>query len=82
MRGLRLVVLRALNKNQVLILSNVGFAAITELLQKISEQYEIPLSTLRLNAKILRELELISFNGSPVRLTRLGGIILKILNDR
>jgi hypothetical protein len=78
---LKVVVLRALNNNQILILSNAnGLSGITALLQDLSDRYKIPLSTLKLNAQILKKLGLISFNGSPAELTESGELMIKIIN--
>jgi hypothetical protein len=78
------VVLRALNKNQILILSSInGYnIGITALLQALSDRYNIPVSTLKLNARILERLDLVSFNGSPGRLTKLGILVLKLIDNR
>jgi len=73
--------LRALNKNQILILSEIennSSETITSLLTKLSKKSKIPLSTLKLNAKILRELGLITF-GNSVKLTDFGKFIVQII---
>ncbi len=78
-----LVILRALNRNQMLILSNLnGFERITPLLSGLSERCSVPLSTLKLNAGILRELKLIEFGDSGARLTDFGEVVVSILKDR
>ncbi len=81
--GLRLVLLKALNKNQILILFNINSVDnITYLLSRMSKGSGIPLSTLKLNAKILRKLDIITFsNGSPVTVTPTGSLILQIINS-
>ena len=76
---------RSLNKNQTLILSEVSknsFESITHLLKRISKSTGISISTLKLNARILRSLGLIAFgNGSIVHLTDFGKYIAKICLD-
>lgn len=80
--SLRLVLRRAINANQLIILSNVkGYDGITSFLDKLSERFDIPVSTLRLNAKILRSIGLIDYNRKPIRLTEAGKLILKIINS-
>ena len=60
---LRSLILRTLNDNQLLVLNAVSERdqSLTSLLKQLSEEYGIPLSTLKLNARILRELNLISY---------------------
>lgn len=61
-RRLKPVLLRALNNNQVLVLSKVHsnqFSSITKTLTKISDEFDILLSTLKLNTKALREMGLL-----------------------
>jgi hypothetical protein len=86
--GLRLLLVRALNKNQVLILSqikNTKNENITRILNRISISNDIPLSTLKLNAKILRKSNLIVFGNNShfqlARLTDFGNFILEIIDD-
>jgi hypothetical protein len=83
-RVLRRVLLRAFNKNQLLILqeiANNSKETITSLLLKMEKKHTIPLSTLKLNAKILRELNLIRFgNSSIAKLTKTGRVIVELLN--
>lgn len=84
---LRRLLLRALNDNQVLILSNIGGGEerVSRILQRISETRGVPLSTLKLNAKILRELRLIRYGTlvepDEAELTPLGKSVLGILDD-
>jgi hypothetical protein len=79
--------LRAINKNQRLILSHVGESTgrITPTLQELSGRYGIPLSTLKLNAKILKELDLIRYptisTQREVELSDLGRLVLNIVED-
>ncbi|MDE1868790.1 MAG: hypothetical protein KGH60_02380, partial [Candidatus Micrarchaeota archaeon] len=60
LRAIRPVLARALNPNQILILSRVnGIDGITSLLNGISDTTGVPLSTLKLNAKVLKDIGLI-----------------------
>jgi transketolase len=74
-------VLRTINKNQVLILTHIPRipASVTSVLREISRKYQIPLSTLKRNAQILRDLNLIRYGEPPnffgVELTELGRFI-------
>lgn len=74
---------RALNCNQILILSEIqdnNNKTITGTLNRISKTRAISLSTLKLNAKILKSLGLISYSEFHIaELTEFGEIILKIL---
>ena len=60
---LRRLILRTLNDNQLLILSRVATSnrPLTGLLIRLSQETGIPLSTLKLNARILRDLHLIKY---------------------
>ena len=76
------MVARALNKNQILLLKeiNKNQLTITTLIERISEENGIPVSTLKLNSKILKKLNLIIFfNGDPVILTPSGEFVLNLL---
>ncbi len=57
----------------------------TSLLRTLSEEYDIPLSTLKLNARILRELNLISYGSIRekihARVESLGSFVLRLLWD-
>jgi len=81
---LRRIVLRTINKNQVLILTNIQRvpASITSVLRDISQTFHVPLSTLKRNAQILRDLNLIRYgeaqNFSGVELTELGRFISEL----
>jgi len=73
--------LRALNKNQILLVRKLKYHRVlsrTQLLIEISHSGNVPLSTLKLNFKILKELGIISQNG---RLTALGQNISWIIGD-
>jgi hypothetical protein len=84
---LRRLLLRTLNDNQLLILSSLaeGGGSLTSLLNNISREQGIPLSTLKLNARILRELNLISYGSSLERrraeLKPLGTFILRLIDN-
>ena len=84
---LKRLLLRALNENQVLILSNIGGRGerVSRILQRISDTRGVPLSTLKLNAKILRELRLIRYGTlsepDEAELTQLGRSVLKVVED-
>lgn len=78
---LKPLLLKALNNNQVLILSMVDGSSATNLLKGLSEEHRIPLSTLKLNAKILKGLGLIAYQESRhLELTDAGCLVLKIIN--
>jgi len=74
-----------LNRNQLLILEEVSRNSektISSLLREIEKKHKIPLSTLKLNVKILREIGLISLGISSVaRLTNVGKIIIQIFEN-
>ena len=84
---LRRLLLRALNENQILILGNIGGKGqrMSRILQRISDSRGVPLSTLKLNAKILRELRLIRYGTTSepdeALLTPLGRSVLDIINN-
>ncbi|VVB60547.1 Uncharacterised protein [uncultured archaeon] len=82
--ALKVILKRSLNKNQILILSEIQKGAgrsITSTLNCISRDSGISLSTLKLNAKILRELGLISYaEFRAVELTEFGEVIIDFLN--
>lgn len=79
-RDLRLVILRALNKKQILILSNInGINSITSQLGYLSERWDIPLSTLKLNARILRSMKLIEYANAQTKVTPTGKLILRMI---
>ena len=84
---LRRLILRTLNDNQLLILTSIASQrrSLTSLLKDLSEAREIPLSTLKLNARILRELNLISYGSIREKKTaeveKLGSFVLRLLGD-
>jgi hypothetical protein len=77
---------RAFNRNQILILSlverNVS-QSLSSLLKEVSNFSGIPLSTLKYNARVLRELGVISYGSNSkfqiARLTDLGKFISELL---
>ncbi len=84
--SLRNLILRTLNDNQLLVLNAVSKRdqSLTSLLKQLSEEYGVPLSTLKLNARILRELKLISYgsihNKKSARLEDLGNFVMGLVN--
>lgn len=89
LKSLKELLLRALTKHQILILNelkqNVHYFSVTNLIERVSERYDIAPSTLRWNVKRLQELELIDCGTSKkkgvlVKLTDSGELIYKILN--
>lgn len=84
--NLKKLLVKAINPKQILILSQIEnnrFENITSLLKIISTNHKIPLSTLKLNAKLLKELGLISYGSvrkmKISKLTKFGKNILDIL---
>jgi hypothetical protein len=83
---LRRLLLRTLNDNQLLILSRVAVndRPLTGLLIKLSEETGVPLSTLKLNARILRELNLISYGSVGERreaeVEPVGALVLRLMD--
>lgn len=78
-----------MNKNQVKILeelaTNGHYVTVTNFLESLSEKEKISPSTLRWNAKILKDLGLITCGdlknkGCPVKLTNMGILILRIIS--
>ena len=79
---------RALNRNQKLILAELTRSrndSATQILTRLSKKHTIPLSTLKMNARILRELGLIDFGSSArfrtVALTELGRNVLSLISQ-
>ena len=85
---LKRVLLRAINRNQILILSYIDdtSASLTFVLKTISRRFNIPLSTLKLNARILRDLGLITYGNTSdfkkPKLTDIGKFILDVILSR
>ena len=81
------MILRTLNQNQVLVLKAVADRnqSLTSLLKQLSEDHGVPLSTLKLNARILRELNMISYGSirkrKSVSLEDLGRFIFGLLDQ-
>ncbi|MBI3413628.1 MAG: hypothetical protein HY051_06165 [Candidatus Aenigmarchaeota archaeon] len=75
---------RALNKNQMLVLSeihkNCG-KSITSILLSLSRNEELPLSTLKLNSKVLKELGLVrsDLKKSLPKVSETGEWVLEIM---
>jgi len=82
---MRKLILRALNENQRLILRSIDgrHRSLNSLLEELSRRKRKPISTLKLNARILKELGLIDYGTKddprPVRLTEHGLLVLSIL---
>ena len=82
------MILRTLNQNQVIVLRAVADheQSLTSLLRQLSEDHGVPLSTLKLNARILRELNLISYGSmgdrKTARLEDLGRFIFGLIGER
>ena len=82
---LRRLLLRTLNDNQLLILSRVSTnnRPLTGLLINLSQETGVPLSTLKLNARILRELNLISYGSVGERreaeVEPVGNLVLRLM---
>jgi len=82
---IRKLVLRALNENQRLILRSIDgrHRSLNALLEELSRRERKALSTLKLNARILKELGLIDYGTKedprPVRLTEHGRMVLSLL---
>jgi signal transduction histidine kinase len=80
------VLSKAINPNQLLILSEIArnSGSISSLLSGASERRRVPLSTLKLNARVLRDLGLISCgsasNPRPARLTEAGRAVLSMMS--
>lgn len=80
---MRLLLGRALNRNQILILFEIysnSNKTITGTLSRISRMQGVPLSTLKLNAKILRDIGSVSYSEFRyVELMEFGKAIIKLL---
>jgi predicted transcriptional regulator len=83
--NLRRLLLRTLNDNQLLILNRVASNSqpLTGLLNKLSQETGIPLSTLKLNARILRKFNLISYGSVSERrfaeVEPVGALVLRLM---
>ncbi|MBI1972106.1 MAG: hypothetical protein HYS53_02290 [Candidatus Aenigmarchaeota archaeon] len=81
--ALKKLLARALNKNQILILSELDEnfpGSVSSFLSSLSSEQNIPLSTLKLNAKVLKRLGLVEFseNSAPIT-TEAGKFVLIFL---
>jgi len=80
--------LRALNDNQIFLLENIDgkYRSLNRFLREITDDSDRSLSTLKLNARILKDLELITYGSrkdpQPVELTEPGKVILEFLQGR
>jgi hypothetical protein len=80
------LILRTLNDNQILVLKAVAERrqSLTSLLRQLSMDHGVPLSTLKLNARILRELNLISYGSltqrKVARLESLGRFVYRVID--
>jgi hypothetical protein len=83
---LRPILARALNRNQLLILAETcgnRRKAITPLLRELGAKSSTPISTLKLNARTLRDLGLVSFgNSCPAVATPLGRKVVMMFGCR
>lgn len=83
--NLRRLLLRTLNDNQLLILNSVASNSqpLTGLLNKLSQETGTPLSTLKLNARILRKFNLISYGSVRERrfaeVEPVGALVLRLM---
>ena len=83
-KSLRLLLARSLKYNQLLILQNIGRYSITATIKSIADKTGVPISTLKLNYRILRELGLLEIDDSEshaVRLTEAGKLVISILKS-
>lgn len=80
---LKRILTRALNKNQILILSEIDgtSSSVSSFLRRIAYSKKVPLSTLKLNLKTLKELNLVYLDSrsSSVELTQPGKLLLDII---
>jgi hypothetical protein len=82
--GIARLLAKALNHNQRLILEHLSESdgrPITQHLVSLSLQQGVPLSTLKLNARILRDLELVSLKDRSATLTLSGKEVVLLLRD-
>ncbi len=81
--SLKKVISKALTKNQILLLNEIeknSTKTVTSLINKLSRVSKVPLSTLKLNARLLREMDLINYSESqPVELSGSGEIVLSLI---
>ncbi len=82
----REIIRRGLNNNQLVLLSELrvnSYRSLTSALRSLSRKYSISVSTLKVNAKVLRDLNLIDVRGSDrvreVVLTPMGHFVADLL---
>lgn len=78
------VVRRAINRNKHLILRRVSCAngsSLSSILMELSRSTGIPLSTLKLNARTLRDMGLITYQNGRTAITEAGAFILHLLES-
>lgn len=77
------MLIKTLNNTQLIILKKISEnkeSTLSSILRTTSEENKIPLSTLKLNSKKLKELEIIEYrNYKRVELTDSGLLVLNIL---
>ncbi|MCS7108733.1 MAG: transketolase [Sulfolobales archaeon] len=85
---IREIIKRGLNNNQVILLKELRlntYKSLSSALRNLSRKHGIPLSTLKANAKVLRDLNLINVsNGNGVKevvLTPMGHFVIELLNS-
>ena len=85
-KNLKKLLVKGLTKNQILILykvSNNGDNTITAIIYDIYKKQKIPISTLKLNAKMLKDFGLISYGSTKepktAELTELGMFLIEVL---
>jgi len=78
---------KGLTKNQILILLKLeenGSNTITSVIHNIYKKHHIPISTLKFNAKLLKDFNLISYGSTKkpkiAELTEAGKMVLKIIS--
>lgn len=79
---MRKVLVRAINKNQLLLLKEIAASheTISSLVRRLSREKGTSVSALKANAKVLKELGVIEYgNSSSARLTGFGRFVLKII---
>lgn len=87
MQVYRELFLRALNDNQIFLLKNIDgeSRSLNDFLKEVTKNSEKPFSTLKLNARILKDLDLITYGSrtdpEPVELTEPGEVILELLRE-
>ncbi len=83
--SLKKLVFKALTKNQILLIHEIhkNFTlSVTSLVNEIPETSKIPLSTLKLNARLLRELGLVKYsNFGTVELAEGGNFVLSLMDE-